>query len=201
MATTITAIAELIHDQINPGGTDEPYIDFENVVEEVTNTYIFLVWQQYMQNVRSEGERSAYDALLRRVRIPVAVGGSSSLELEEINIVTLPKDEGLVNIIPVKKNGQASGLPFSKTNSGLAYMPSRIDEGWSYYRIDKLLTFPEGMPADTVEVEVHYMGLPEDEELLISRDMAQMVKERVLKNLLETRSIPADQTNNSNSNV
>lgn len=194
--TTLNAIAELLFDRIGPAANDEPYMEFEDVLEEVRNSYQYVIWEMYMKN-RQDGERNAYTALLRRKRYPA----DNPINVSDLSFVSLPYDAGVAMVIPYDDKNQVVGRPFVPTNPALAYMPSRIKSAGSFYRVQGELFFPEGYPDCVKGFDVLYMGVPDDDTLSVPRDIAEMTRDKCWNKIKEGREIPADNTNNSNPNA
>ena len=196
--SSIQAIAEVILGRLEPEMKDLGAYEFEDIIEDVKNAYLGVVWKVYLQT-NTDGDRLIIESLLQRKRYKVE---GSSVVLEGISIVDLPRDAGVYQVLSFDKDNNIVGEPLTKTNPASAYAPaSRINPGYRYYRIGDTMYFPDGLPACGVGVDVIFLGLLNDNEIqYIPRDMADMTRDKVWASLAPSKNIRADITNNKNPN-
>lgn len=196
--TSIAAIAEMIENEIAPKPGDYNKIDIEDIVEKVRNSYSFVLWQMYMQNL-NDSTRLLNTVLTNKKRFDVAKD-TAVLSLEGLQIVDLPRDAGVYAVIA--STGAGNGIQLIRsTPESVFRTPSRIPMKQRFYRVEKELFFPDGLPEKTIEVFVVFYGLADtNDEMNISRTVADIVYDKVKANYLPSVQIPADVSANKNPN-
>lgn len=199
--TSIAAIAELIENEIAPKPGSYNKIDIEDIVEKVRNSYSGVLWQLYMQNL-NDSSRLINTVLTARKSFAVGKD-TSSIILEGIQVVDLPRDAGIYAVVTNGPACKRNGLPMIRSTPAAAYeTKSRIPIRHRYYRIGTEMFFPDGLPAFTDQIVVVFYGLLEDnEEMYISRTVADLVHKQVKDNYAATLQVPSDVTPNLNPNV
>lgn len=181
--------------RIVPQSGDEPVIEFEDIVEAAKNAYNNTVWELYIAAFNNEGDRTIFPGMLRNKSYQAQ---SSTLDISDINIVTLPRDAGLHAVFFMDSNNQAIGGPLVRTTAVSTHKLRRINTGNRYYRVNSKLVFPDGIPECAKEIQVMFAGTEEGDLTDVPRDIAALVERKLMDDYLPARNIPVDANKNVN---
>ncbi len=198
--TTVQTLAEVLQARIEPEMRTAGNYEFEDICEEVRNAYAGVLWKIHMANM-ADGDRTALESLLQQ-KYYEATPETTEIFLAGAMVVDLPRDAGIYSVQPVDANKAPLGNSLTKTNPAMATAPkSKMSPGMRYYRVGRMMYFPDGLPNCTAFVLVIFYGLDtNDVSEIIPRDYADMVRDKVWNSLFPSKQISADITNNSNPN-
>lgn len=200
--SSVQAVAEEIHARLAPHQTAFNKYEREDIIEVVRNCYLGVAWDLYIQ-LLNDGDRLLADSMLQTKCVKFDGTGQPYVTLKDISIVSLPRDAGIYQVIPVDDNCLPTGKPLTKTNQAMQGNPPKISPGPRYFRIDNKIWFPDGLPGcGATGVQVSYIGLDlTDEELqYIPRELASKTRTRAWAELAPSDSIRSDITTNENPN-
>lgn len=195
--SSIQAIAELIESRLEPGLKTNHKYEMEELIEEARNAYSHVLWINYMNGLRDPDLR-IMEPLLQRKGFDFT-GTPAVIDISDLQIVNLPRDAGVFQVLPYGKDRVYVGSSLTKTNSTQAQVKHKINPGFRYYRIGDNLFFPDGLPDCTTGVEIVFYGLVKsvDDIIFIPRDFAMQTRDKVWESLFPSKQIPEDNTNNA----
>lgn len=199
--TTLQAIAETVYGKIIPMPSDAPKVDIEDLVDDARDFYTGYIFEQYGAQ-KNSGDNQLPSGVLSTKTYPV--GDSNSIQLDGIQVIDLPRDYGMYQVIGVGDENNVIGKPYTKSNPAMAGMgQSRINPGRRVYRIGEVMHFPDGHADCTSFIRIVFVGmlLDDEENIYVPREQAGIIKTRLYQIYLPTQQVPVDETNNDNRNA
>lgn len=202
METTLKAVAELVHSALYPNAESAP-VKLQELIEAAKNSYAGIVWESFLND--QDRERRVPENLLRQyiyeVKEDKDEGDMKYIDLGPIDIVDLPRDEGVYIVQPF---GSRERLRKSTKSASNLFEPSLTGEH-TYYRVGKKIYFPEGylhderlnkikLTAVTIEPDL-------DGKIKIERRYAELIEHRLRQKYGPTATRPADKVSDNNPNA
>lgn len=189
---TLAEIAEIFWKQIG-GGSDESRIELDEINGRVRYEYANQMWLLAWKEKREDGSYTIPSEILVPVVKKVV---NDKVDISDLGILRAIPNEMWLQSISGGCKYIKSTLNHSKIlvgDDGLA------DDDKTFYVVGDKIIFPKGAES---EVEIIYASNGEEingEETYISESVGALVMQR-LSEMYIGKIVPADSTNNSNSN-